>query len=689
MSTRGVELLSAIFLSKKKNGVFDIPALYFKEWCNSKTFPVIDKHDCIYGDFLFDEKIRDFIESYYDWDELYDENVMDFRKKCIRELIFEIVPDRLVEDVDDYITPHDISNFMQTIAKNRIRDDAIVKSQIPVFTSYMAWGTVAWNSDIEAELIKKDDDLSVRLENEWLETLEKEARKKCIAEPYIPYVENLNLEMLKHLLKDNLGNSFVPQWRQKDTLCKLRRFNFFACSRRSGKSFLGSYLAARQFYIPNQVIVYIVPTLRTHGKVPRRYLFMMLKGDPNISFNRADRTITNRKNWSEIIFFSGEREDSVRWAAANLLIFDEAAFLSEELYTTAEPLIRTTNGIVYCISTVNTKTPKNWFYYKLVEAEITKYDMNTNKYWLRVSLRENPFIPDAEKQSIAEDGKQNIKLFQAEWMAEFQDGDSFDFSKFWIIDYNPVEIMIWWVFRFFIKDEAIDKTANFYDHFIICHDSAKLKDRPWLAVIGVKFKKNATGELVQQWCEIVGSWYMSGFEYMDQVDLIMKLKDILWKDKTTIVIEYNHGWVTVEELFRRTYNQYVIPVQTIGGVTYIRDGNIWRVGKDLMMGKLSSAIDRWVLRWYSFMEQLRIEIETFDVNESQQTRKAWHHFDIMSAILVGVFFADYSWYMEMYKDTDKDVRADRWHESFGDIWSMNRYKQDNRSEMSRLDKFGY
>jgi hypothetical protein len=66
MSTRGVELLSAIFLSKKKNGVFDIPALYFKEWCNSKTFPVIDKHDCIYGDFLFDEKIRDFIESYYE-----------------------------------------------------------------------------------------------------------------------------------------------------------------------------------------------------------------------------------------------------------------------------------------------------------------------------------------------------------------------------------------------------------------------------------------------------------------------------------------------------------------------------------------------------------------------------------------------------------------------------------------------
>lgn len=324
-----------------------------------------------------------------------------------------------------------------------------------------------------------------------------------------------------------------------------------------------------------------------------------------------------------------------------------------------------------------------------MEAEITKYDMNTNKYWLRVSLWENPFIPDDEKKAIAEDWKQNIKIFQAEWMAEFQDGDSFDFSKFWIIDYNPVEIMIWWVFRFFLKDDALDKSANFYDHFIICHDSAKLKDRPWLAVIWVKFKYNAAGELVQQWCEIIGSWYMSGFEYMDQVDLIMKLKDILWKDKTTIVIEYNHGWVTVEELFRRTHNQFVVPVQTIWWVTYIRDGNIWRVGKDLMMGKLSSAIDRWVLRWYSFMEQLRIEIETFDVNESQQSRKDWHHFDIMSAILVWVFYADYSWYMEMYKDTDKDTRSDRWLESFWDIWSMNRMQQEDRNEWSRFDNWWY
>jgi hypothetical protein len=52
------------------------------------------------------------------------------------------------------------------------------------------------------------------------------------------------------------------------------------------------------------------------------------------------------------------------------LIFDEASFIDEEVYETAVPLVRTTRGMVYGISTVNPKTPKNWFYYKLIDAEV-------------------------------------------------------------------------------------------------------------------------------------------------------------------------------------------------------------------------------------------------------------------------------------------------------------------------------
>jgi len=79
----------------------------------------------------------------------------------------------------------------------------------------------------------------------------------------------------------------------------------------------------------------------------------------------------------------------------------------------------------------------------------------------------------------------------------------------------------------------------------------------------VKLKPNAQGVLVQDGVEIVASGYMSGFEYRDQVKLIMDLRKLLGEKKTTIVIEYNQNGVVVEEMFRRQYGIDVIPVQVV------------------------------------------------------------------------------------------------------------------------------
>lgn len=132
----------------------------------------------------------------------------------------------------------------------------------------------------------------------------------------------------------------------------------------------------------------------------------------------------------------------MRGNAANLLIIDEAAFVDENIYDTAEALIRTTKGMVYCISTVNPETPKNWFYYKLVDAEIRQLDPASDRFARRVLLTENPFIPDDEKADIIRDGKRNPDKFNAEYMASFMDKDSFNVSNFWNIDEMPVQMMI-------------------------------------------------------------------------------------------------------------------------------------------------------------------------------------------------------------------------------------------------------
>lgn len=480
-------------------------------------------------------------------------------------------------------------------------------------------------------------------------------------------------------------------WKQEVVHLKVSGDSTFWCDDiLTHNTYVGTYLCARQFMIPNQVIIYVVPTLRTTGRVPWRYLFNMLKDFPDISFNKADWTITNRKNWSEIQFISGEREGSVRWQSASLLIFDEAAFLTEDVYATAEPLVRTTNGMVYAISTVNPKSPKNWFYYKLVAAEISKHHADSDKYGRRITLWDNPIIPEEEKESIAEEGKSNMKMFNSEWMAEFQDWDAIDFSKFRIIDNKPVEMPIWGMWRVHIRDEALNKALNTYARFIIAHDSAKLKDKPWLVILGVKMGKNAKNQLVQEWCDVIMSWYMDWFEYHDQCKLIMDLRKVFGEKKTDIVIEYNHGWVVVEEIFRRTYNVHVYHIQTVAGNYFNRDGREWRVGKEMLMGKLISAVDRWVLRAFSFMELLRIELETLDTNDTQQKRNNWHHFDIVSALMVGVTFADVRWYMEQYTET----AADKTYNAYQDAYPDNHFPIDNwfantGTDYDRYEKFGY
>lgn len=205
---------------------------------------------------------------------------------------------------------------------------------------------------------------------------------------------------------------------------------------------------------------------------------MFFGNDPDVSFDTQNRIIRHKKMKSEIQFISAERNSNFRSQAANLIIFDEAAFLDEETYETASALVRTTKGIVYVISTVNPDTPKNRFYYKLIEGEIAMYDPDADKLTRRVTLMDNPFIDDEEKKKIIEDGRRNPKLFGAEWMCEFQESDSFDLKNFWIIDYEPTQKMFADLRMADLQRNAVYRETKMYDKFYISYDAAKRKDQP-------------------------------------------------------------------------------------------------------------------------------------------------------------------------------------------------------------------
>jgi hypothetical protein len=233
-----------------------------------------------------------------------------------------------------------------------------------------------------------------------------------------------------------------------------------------------------------QTVIYIVPTLKNHAKPAWRAMTNYFGKCEEFKMNKSDFSIVNTVTGSEAYFITAERNDSVRGAAANLLIVDEAAFIDEAIYETASALVRTTNGMVYCISTVNPESPKNWFYYKLIDAELAKYDNHPLKYGKRIPLPENPFIPAAEKADIIEDGKRNPEMFNAEWMCVFMDKDSFNLQKFWVIDQEPTELVIDGKFYSKRRSDALSKELRYvYSNFIISHDGAKVKDKPGIVVL--------------------------------------------------------------------------------------------------------------------------------------------------------------------------------------------------------------
>lgn len=406
----------------------------------------------------------------------------------------------------------------------------------------------------------------------------------------------------------------------------------------------------------------------------------MMGKNPNIRFDKSDRTIKNRENNSEIIFFSGAREDSVRGSAANLLVFDEAAYLSEMVYESASALVRTTNGIVYAITTPNIDTPKNRFYYKLIDAEIARFDIGSEKYGVRITLRENPFIPDKEKELIYKDGQTNLKIFNCEYMAWFAEGREFDLSRFWIIDYKPVEIMVGGAWLTNVRYEAFAKevSINPYKHFIISYDCAKKKDRPGISLLGLR-----------QWgADLVLADYMQNIDYVDQVRLILELRKMLGESRTSIVIDYNWVGIAVEELFRRTHNVPVIGIQTTSNREAIRVWAVWQVNKDQVMWKLKSAMGRDVIKGYSFQHNLRLEFETYD---DAQSRNYGHHYDILMSLAYGVWVADKYWYMNAYvygaEDRTNDFLVDGLSEETD--YSDQLFPTQERNEWEREDKYGY
>ena len=703
-TTKGVQILYTLFMGQpiKKNWniFYDFLSYYFyKRVKEKKQLPNEATLSWIYGEFLWWPELSTILQNeYFDVpEEKYEVKLREFRKRALKEIVTFIDP-MYPEDYDyDIISLEDISYFFQQIAKTKIWWDEIIrKNEALIRELANAVSRVNFDSgeDIDDYYISSTweyDDI------DWMnpelpmtksfEYLEKENWKKYVLDEFKPYVDALDLTAFKRLLKDPLKRHFLPRWWQAEFLLRHKRFNWIWASRRAWKTFLWAwYLAWRQLMLPMQTVVYIVPTLKNHARPAWKALSHYFWDCTEFKMNKSDFSIVNKETKSEMYFVTAERWDSVRGSAANLMIFDEASFFGEDVYETSIPLIRTTRWMVYWISTVNPKTPKNWFYYKLIDAEINNYDPASESYARRIDLWHNPFIPDDEKQLIAKDWMRNPAMFNCEWMVNFADKDSFDLSKFWVIDEDPKELTFEWIFTENWRWEAISKEVfQTYQTYILSYDWAKRKDKPGISVYWVK---------PTWWIDMVMSWYLEWLDYYSQVDVIYAIFQMLWWEKRCeLLMDYWWAWVAVHEIFIQEKWIYPLRFQTVWWMFEWKEDWIYKVWKELLTWMAKAKVALWDIRWFSFMKKLAIEFETY-TEDVKRDNNLDNHWDIISSMMFAIYRANKQWYLEK-KEPTKAQQAWDWEFAQYNDPSLFSMSPDEVSELTQSDpyerfkRFGY
>lgn len=737
--TKGVKLLSSIFSGKyiryQKREFVDIIDYMFAYWVyEGRQLPMDGNISSVYGEFLWMGTVRNMLDEFENENPgfitdvekteeprfVYEERNERFRSMCIRRIVSEILGEEDMDeyvgktvdsDEDNYVTYNDIGSFFGLITKNKIWGDKELQNN--KHNAYFYKHVLEVNNwmrgvnDITASLLEENiernptvllDFFDARIYfTKEFEALEKINRKKSVDEKYHHAIDALDLTALKQNLIDPIsGQCFTPLGWQGEFLLHHKRFNFIAGSRRIGKTFLGAgYLSIRQMSIPGQIVIYIVPTKENHAKPAWRDMELYFKRFENIRMVGGNRlSVYNDDMKSELHFISAEKANAVRGNAANLLIFDEAAFISERVYDTATPLIRTTKGMVYCISTVNPDTPKNYFYYNLVEAEVDMHQPDSQLYAKRVDLLQNPFISETDKKDIV--ARESHKpTFDAEWMANFADVNEFNMKNFWVVDWAPKEVKILSKYPTYWRDEVFDAESNYYERYIISYDWAKRKDKPGISVIGVARKPITKEELKAQksiaFADIVCSAYIEAGDYFEHVDYCYDIHKMLKLQgkPIDIIIDYGGAGVAVEEIFERL-NKWVNvdAIMAVWGLSAERDWNVWRVGKELMVSKLRSFMELWWLRGFSFMNQLRLEFETY--TDEKGVRVKWHHWDMISSLYQAVWFIDRMGYLdsndlvttkwEIHMQNDFD-----WSDS-SPVWAT---IKPRNTHFSTMGKFGY
>ena len=418
-------------------------------------------------------------------------------------------------------------------------------------------------------------------------------------------------------------------------------------SHNSGKSWLMVYIAIRQIFLPWQMILYMLPVKEDYSEQPFFYIEQMVENIKKsgaelewFQFNSKLFKCTNKIFKSKIIFLSAQGSSKGKSFSANLGIMDEAAYIENgNIYDQLSNSTSDTKGRMRATSTINIDTPINRFFYKKISLDWME-DCKVHS----IDIYNNPFMSELEKKrKEAQFKDKNQKVWLADWMAIFVWGaDGFDISTFFQISFNYDVVTFKWC-RFNLARD-LDK----YSRFIMCYDPAKNMDRAGLVILWQIWSR----------CETVLTWYVDIKNYFLQWEVIIEILEYIGKIKTCeYAIDLGKAGEAAFDYFEsRKYSPYGI--LSTGGATInkttFRRWNVPTVNQEQTLHTMLAA---GIVKWFSWLDFIRNEFETYNLAKERQWN-LWHHHDVISALMMWVFIWYERWLISFDKKAIKQANEE-------------------------------
>ena len=309
------------------------------------------------------------------------------------------------------------------------------------------------------------------------------------------------------------------QRRQYQVIKRLGWMNYIAATRRSWKTWLLALLAVRE--------IIREPTSMQEQWRPIRVLYIWLTDKKNKAARdyilrmsakyRASkmfrwRSEENRLSFVDqegnelgvVDFISAKDYEAGVGEYADLILIDEAARVKEAIYEAILPIVTNEWARLICVSTIDRRTKKNWFYRKVLEAEKTEFlrsniDQRVLETWKKYWLNNKKYKKDFTRNECAKIRKDIMYEREMVWMRYTIDDIEYitdrerEFSKRVLREYPnryyaelysvfPDEWKIFPYERVIKEHEKISQIR--FDYIVLWYDPAIMMDRGAVVVTG-------------------------------------------------------------------------------------------------------------------------------------------------------------------------------------------------------------